>query len=122
MPQAILGSIHTFQVLFIDGNGQRLPGVTDASIDIFRMNTLGTKILLVSSAMVAVVPAEDGRFVHPFLLDSSLVSVGDTVYAEYTGTDPITPTVVLRTEEPIDIISDPSETGGRVIAHFVKGG
>jgi hypothetical protein len=122
MPQAILGSTHTFQVLFIDENGQHLAGITDAAIDIFKMDASGAKVTLISTAMAPAVPAEDGRFVYPFVLSSTLVVIGDTLYAEYTGTDPIAPTVIIRTEEPLDVIADPSDLGGRVIAQFVKGG
>lgn len=122
MPQAILGSTYTFQVLFIDENGQHLAGITDASIDIFKMDAAGTKVTLVSIAMDPAVPVEEGRFVYPFVLSSPPVNIGDTLYAEYTGTDPVTPTVIIRTEEPLDVVADPSALGGRVIAQFVKGG
>ena len=82
MPLAILGSTHTFQVLFIDEYGHHLAGITDASIDIFKMDATGTKVLLVSGPMTPVIPAEDGRFVYPFVLDDSIMDIGDTLYAE----------------------------------------
>jgi hypothetical protein len=122
MPQAILGSTFTFQVLFVDDDGQPLPGITDASIEVFRLTSTGTKVVLVSAPMAPPTPPETGRFVYSYILDGSILDIGETLYAEYTGTDPVTPTTVRRKEEPLGIIADPASQGGGVRTNFVKGG
>jgi len=122
MPDTLPGSTYTFTVLFVDADGDPIAGITDATIDIFRVDETGTKITLGGGPMAPVLPAETGRFVYPFYGDPSVLCIGDTFYGEFSGTDPAHGTVTLRTEEPVDVVGTSAAGGVGLISRFVKGG
>lgn len=105
MPEAILGSTYTFQVLYVDSAGVPLAGIVDATIEVFTIDGTGTKIVWSSGPMVDPVPPETGRFVHPYLIDTANHAVGDTLHAEYTATDPGSGDT-LRKNENLGIVSE----------------
>jgi len=111
MPDAILGSTFTFQVLYVDGAGDPIVGITDAAIEIFTLDGTGTKTIHASGSMSDPVPPETGRFVFPYLLNTAIHNVGDTLYAEYTATDPIS-FDTLRKNETLGIVSEGSAGEG----------
>jgi len=85
MPQAVIGSSFTFQVLFIDPANNPV-AVTTPIIDVFSFSLAGAKNpLVVAQPLVPVVPAEVGRYVYTYAVPTSF-SDGDVVYAEYRAT------------------------------------
>lgn len=101
MAEALLGSTYTYQVLYVDNTGVPIAGILDAAIEIFVVDATGTKIVLASASMVDPVPPETGRFVYPYLINPSTHSVGDTIHAEYTATDPGSGDTLRKNEDVV---------------------
>ena len=119
--EAVIGKIFTFEVLFVDSLNIPM-AVNNPAISVFMFDQLGTKIPLVDSALVPVIPAETGRYVFTYQLPFLLVD-GDTIYGEMSGIDPGTG-VRLIVEQVVLAISVSRGLGGGVglTARFVKGG
>ena len=82
MPQAVIGSPFTFQVLFLDPSNAPVV-VTAPVIDVFSFSAAGAKNLLVQAQpLTPVTPPEVGRYVYTYAVPTSF-SDGDVVYAEY---------------------------------------
>jgi len=122
MAESLIGATFTFQVLFVDGNGDPIAGITDAAILVFSVDSSGNKTIHAQVAMNAPVPAETGRFVYPLYLNPNLFTVGQTLYAEFTATDPGVGTITLRDEETLDIVEAPPSVLSGLRATFYKGG
>ena len=126
--EAVIGSVHTFQVLFADENNNAI-AVLNPLIEVFTYDALGAKVVVVPSTAMAVDPTEVGRYVYPLTIAATFVD-GDTVYGNMTGTNP-TSGDLARAEQTVNIVSPDRASGGGgggtggdcgLRAQFVKGG
>lgn len=85
--QAVIGTDFTFQVFFLDGTNTPFDPTVGPTITLFSMSLAGAKNVLVDGvAMVAVTPAETGRFIYVYSVPDSFTD-GDMLYAEVSGED-----------------------------------
>jgi len=122
MAEAIISSTHTFQVLFVNGDGIPVD-VGNPRITVFRYATGVKETLVNNQPMVASTPAETGRYVYSYVVPSTFHD-GDTIYGEMSGDDLANPGDVLRHDEEVSIIAATRAGGGYsgLTAQFVKGG
>jgi len=121
---AVIGHPFTFQVLFV--NGLNVPIVVNTpTISVFTFSGTGVKQYEVNAQpMLSVVPAEVGRYTYTYTLPLTITG-GEAIYAEMTGIDPVTFTL-LRTEQELSAIfgGDEDGCGGGccgLTARFVQG-
>jgi len=85
--EAVPGHVVTFQTSFSDVSGVPV-AVPDATIVIFKFSDAGVRDDLVpATAMTPADPAEVGRYTHVWTVPPVLTQ-GDVVYVEMTGTPP----------------------------------
>ena len=103
MAEVVLGSVYTFQVLFVDGTNTPVV-VTNPTIDVFSFSQTGVKqALIIAQAMDLATPAETGRYTYTYTIPITMDD-GDSIYAEMQGTDSGTGDL-YRFEEYVTVIS-----------------
>jgi hypothetical protein len=123
--EAVIGTDHVFQVIFIDlDTGQPL-AVNNPTIDVFHYNALGARVDDVASAAMTLDVTEVGRYSYLFPIPTTFVD-GDTLYGYMTGEKPAS-TKLAVAEQTLNLVSaDRAHGGGGTVcglrAQFVKGG
>jgi len=119
MATAIIGRVHTFQVLFVDAaNVAFTPGTPTITIFSYSM-TDGTKTTHAGALpLIAATPAETGRYIYNFTLPATLEG-GQTLYAEFTGTDPGNGNAVFLAGQQVDC---QVVAASGLVVRFVSGG
>ena len=103
MAEAVLGSVFTFHVLFVDATGIPMV-VNNPTINVFNFSQSGVKQYLVTAqAMDPATPAETGRYTYAYNIPTTM-NDGYAIYGEMEGTDPDTGET-LRAEQTVTVIS-----------------
>jgi len=85
--QAVIDTDFTFQARFLDGTNTPFDPTVGPTITIFSFSLAGAKNVLVNAAaMVAVTPAEVGRFTYVYSIPDTFTD-GDMLYYEVNGED-----------------------------------
>jgi hypothetical protein len=85
--QAVIGNPYIFQARFLDATNAPFDPTVGPTITIFSFSTAGAKnVLVAAAAMVAVTPAETGRFIYVYAVPVSFTD-GDMLYAEIDAQD-----------------------------------
>lgn len=120
--EAVIGTTHTFQVLFVDADNIPLAVLTPL-IEVFRYNSLGVKQVIVASTAMTPDPTEVGRYLYPLVISATLFADGDTLYGNMTGVSPLTGDLA-RAEQTVNVVSPdraaPGGGGCGLRANFVK--
>lgn len=95
---AFLGDPYVFQRLYLDNLGVPI-AVIAPSIKIFRFDVVtGAEIVLIAGApLLAVVPADPGRYSYRYVIPLSIPD-GTILYGESKATVPLTFDVLVETE------------------------
>ena len=123
--EAVIGTDHVFQVIFIDTDTGQPIAVNNPIIDVFHYDTLGARVDDVSGAALVPDVTEVGRYSYYFPIPTTFVD-GDTVYGYMTGEKPAS-TELAFAEQTLNLVSASRAHGGGgticgLRAQFVKGG
>lgn len=100
--EAVIGRVHTFQVLFVDSSNIPI-SVNTPLIEVFQYDQTGAKTILVPSTAMTPDGVETGRYSYMYSVGLTF-SDGDTIYGTMTGVDPGSGDT-LRAEQTVDLVS-----------------
>ena len=110
--EAVIGSVFTFQVLFVDVDNLPL-AVNSPTINVFMFSQTGVRQSLVAAqAMAPVIPAETGRYIYAYTVPTTLTD-GDLLHAEVVATDPVSGDR-LRAFQDVTVISSNRGLGASI--------
>jgi len=96
--QAVIGNDFTFQIRFLDGTNTPFDPTVGPTITIFSFSLAGAKNTLADAvSMVAVTPAEVGRYTYVYSVPSTFTD-GDMLYIEVNGEDALANKLVQAEE------------------------
>lgn len=124
--EAVIGTTHVFQVIFVDSATLQPTSVNNPTIDVFHYDATGARIDDVAGAALTDDVTEVGRYIFVFPIASTFVD-GDTLYGYMKGEKPASTDLAIA-EQTLNLVSADRASGGGgntvcgLRAHFVKGG
>ena len=121
--QAVIGNPYTFQARFLDVTNTPFVPTVGPTITLFNFSSSGVKTTLVAAAaMVAVTPAEVGRYIYVYTVPTAFTD-GDMLYANIDAEDALGATLVQNLEVVlIAATRSGAYNNAGLIAQFVEGG